>query len=520
MRGNGPLQGRKGRWYADTVIVGAGSSGSVIAARMTENTSHDVLLLEAGPDYPSMDMLPRDLVDGTRNAMRSHDWRYIHRPTPGQTLLRFPRGRVVGGSSAVNTCIALRGHPYDYDEWAALGLPEWSFERCLPAFKRLEDDRDFDNEWHGRGGPIPVRRHPVSECSPWQQGFLEACKELGFGYCSDTNDPTQSGYGPHAMNKIDGVRMSAARGYLTEEVRRRENLRILPHTVVHRVRVRNRKVTGLVVESSGRIHEIDAGRVILSAGAIATPGILLRSGIGPRASVEALGVDLVADIPAVGAHVLDHPGVALFFRPVRGLGNRSFPLIQNVMRFTSKGSGYRDDVQLQPGSFVPTPWGVTLPLVTLSCCVGKSRSRGSIRFLDQDPRRRPVLESRLLEDMADREVAMECLRLGLLCAESVSMRHMATLFWPKREVLENAERFREALPRICDSGYHPCGTVPMGPDGDRRSAVTQYGRMRPIDGLWVADASVMPTIPSSNTNFPTLMMGERFGEWFKAGFDW
>jgi choline dehydrogenase len=486
---------------------------------MTERSEHDVMLLEAGPDYATPALLPRDLIDGTRNAMRSHDWDYVHRPHPRQSLLRFPRGRIVGGSSAVNTCIALRGQPYDYDEWAALGLPEWSFERCLPAFKRLEDDRDFRNRWHGQGGPIPVRRHTEDELGPWQRGFLDACRDLSFGPCRDTNDPTQTGYGPHAMNKIRGVRMSAARGYLTAEVRARENLRIVPHTVVHRVRVRNGKVAGLTVETQGRVHDIDTTRVVLAGGAIGSPGILLRSGIGPRDTVERLGVDLVADVPAVGARLLDHPGLALFFRPRRGQGNDEYPLIQNVLRFTSNGSPYPNDVQLQPGSFVPTPWGFVVPVVTIACCVGKPRGHGRIRFLDTNPHRRPHIEQRFLFDAGDRAVAMEALRLALLASETSTMREMATLLWPKREVVLDEAKLAEALPRICDSGYHPCGTVPMGADGDPSGAVDQYGRVRPVAGLWVADASVMPTIPSSNTNFPTLMMGERFGEWMRDGVD-
>jgi choline dehydrogenase len=503
---------------ADTVVVGAGSAGVVIASRMTESSRHEVMLLEAGPDYPSADMLPADLVDGTRNSIRLHDWGFVHRPNPKQMLFRFPRGRVVGGSSAVNTCIALRGQPYDYDEWGAMGLSEWTWDTCLPAFKRLEDDRDIQNEWHGQGGPIPIRRHTPQECGPWQRAFLDGCRDLGFGYCPDTNNPRITGYGPHAMNKVGGVRMSAARGYLTAEVRRRPNLRIVADTVVHRVRIQNRCVVGLTVETAGRVYEIHARRVILSAGAIASPGILLRSGVGPRDAVERLGVDPVAEVPAVGARVLDHVGLGVFFRPRPGLANYTFPLIQNVLRITSKGSPYPNDVQIQPGSFFPTPFGrLSIPLVSLMACVGKPKSTGVLRFLDTNPRRRPMIESRLLSDATDRRVALEAFRLALLCAETSSMRALATLFWPRPDVVADPARLEEAIYRVSDSGYHPCGTIPMGKDGDPSGAVDQYGRVRQVEGLYVADASVMPTIPSANTNLPTVMMGERFGEWFRDG---
>jgi choline dehydrogenase len=448
--------------------------------------------------------------------MHAHDWGYRHRPTEGQMLFRFPRGKVVGGSSAVNTCIALRGQPYDYDEWAARGLPQWSFESCLPAFKRLERDLDVQNDWHGSEGPIPIRRHPPEELVPWQAAFLEACSALRYPACPDHNDPKPEGYGPHPMNKVQGERMSAARCYLTSEVRRRPNLQIRARTLVRRVISQNRRVTGLEVETDGRIEVLSASRVVLCAGAIATPCILLRSGIGPRAKVEKLGVDCVLDLPAVGARLLDHPGAAIILAPRLGLAHASHPLIQTVLRYTSEGSSYPNDMQLQPGSFFALPQ-VPLPLVSIMCSVGKPKGYGRLELTTADPHEKPRIESAILAHPEDRARAVEAMELAWFCVRSAPMKKLAYFLWPGENVLRRRASISEWIVRSCDSGYHPCGTVPMGADDDPDAAVDGYGRVRGMTGLWAADASIMPTIPSTNINLPSLMIGERFGEWFREG---
>jgi choline dehydrogenase len=499
-----------------TVIIGAGSAGSVIAARMTERDDREVLLIEAGPDYPDPARLPADLRDGTRNSLRRHDWGYRHRPTAGQILFMFPRGRVVGGSSAVNTCIALRGQPYDYDEWAARGLPEWSWERCLPAFKRLEHDLDVANEWHGQDGPIPIRRHTRSELVPWQAAFLDACAAHGLPRCDDHNDPTQTGAGPHAMNKIGGERMSAARCYLTPEVRRRRNLSIRPDTTVHRVRVRNRRVVGVDLETRGRIEFVAADKVILCAGAIASPGVLLRSGIGPRAALARIGVPAVADVPAVGARLNDHPGAAMLMLPRRGVARNAHPIVQTTLRYTSTGSAYPDDMQLQPGSIFSLPW-FDLPLVGLATVVGKPRGYGTLVYESADPHAAPRINSAILHDPDDRARAVEGFALGYELARRSPLAELARFVWPSERVLQHRGRIDDWIRKSCGSGYHPCGTVPMGADDDPTAAVDQYGRVRGVEGLHVADASLMPTVTSSNTNLPTLMIGERFGAWLRDG---
>ncbi len=496
------------------VVVGAGAAGAVIAARVTERADRAVTLLESGPDYPDPTKLPADLADGRRNSMSSHDFGYRHRPTTQQYLFPLPRGRVVGGSTAVNTCIAVRGHPEDFDEWAARGLPDWSWDACLPAFKRLERDLDFgDAAHHGNDGPLPLRRHPESELLPWSAAFLEACAELGSTPCPDANAPYTSGHGPHAMNKLAGRRISAAEAWLTPKVRGRENLSLSANTHVRRVLFSGRKVRGVEVERAGGVEVIEASQVVLSGGAIATLGILLRSGIGPRAELERLSVTPVSVVEAVGARLLDHPGTAIVLVPHRrGMSRTDDPLIQVVYRYRSELEPLWPfaDMQMQVGNCFPTPW-LSVPAVTVMAHVGKPRGHGRIHFPSADPHARPRIDSMLLEDPIDRQKAVEAMERAGRLVRTRAMRDLATCVWPGQWVLSKRSRIDAWIRRSCDSGYHVSGTVPLGEATDGR------GRVRGVEGLIVADASLMPTIPTGNTNLPTLMIGERFGEWLRDG---
>ena len=492
-----------------TIVVGAGAAGAVIAARLTERSDLDVLLLEAGPDYAPA-QLPADLANGRENALTSHDWGYKHRPTPSMPLFPLPRGRVVGGSSQVNTCIALRGQALDYDEW---GLPGWSWDEVLPAFRRLERDLDFpDAPWHGAEGPLPVRRHPTHELKPWSAAFLDACAHLGFPECPDTNAPGATGWGRHAMNKIDGRRISAGEAWLTPAVRARPNFRLQADTLVHRLIIDGGRVRGVYAERGGVVERIEADRVLLCGGAIATPGILVRSGIGPAADVAHIGVKLVKHVPDIG-RLLDHPGNAIFFAPRRGLQvDAADPVIQTVLQ-TRLGQGpYVNDLQFQAGNKIPTPWR-NFAGVLLMCSLQKPAHVGRVRIVSADPRKNPHVQSALNANQPDRDLSLKGIELLREIADAPPMRKLGRCIYPTRPLLRSRSFLKRWIPMASDSGYHPSGTVPMG------SAVDARGRFPGIEGLRVCDGSLFPTIPSSNIHLPVLMIGEKFGAWLREDLD-
>jgi choline dehydrogenase len=295
---------------ADVVIVGAGSAGCVLAARLSEEPSLRVVLLEAGPDYPDSATLPEELVDGWRPAY-THDWGYASEPGKDVVSIPLPRARVVGGCSATNASFALRGAVEDYDRWAALGNPGWSFEEVLPTFRRLEHDLDFpDAGWHGAEGPLPVRRYPDEEIDPVQRAFLEAATSVGDAPDEDHNRPGAVGVGKIPANTVDGHRVSNARAYLAE-ARGRPNLEVRPQVLVDRVVLRDGRATG--VRLAEPAETVEAGLVILAAGAYGSPAVLLRSGVGPAEELSAMGIPVADDLPGVGHALQDHPLVVLTF---------------------------------------------------------------------------------------------------------------------------------------------------------------------------------------------------------------
>ncbi|MCP5181096.1 MAG: GMC family oxidoreductase N-terminal domain-containing protein [Pseudomonadales bacterium] len=500
----------------DVLIVGAGSSGSAIAARVSENTGLTVCLVEAGPDYPRLEELPWDLVNSHDNSYRDHDWGFTYEPTAGRSVA-FPRGRVVGGSSAVNTTIALRGMPEDYDEWAAAGNPEWSWTGVLPAFCRLERDLDFgDADWHGDAGPITIRRYPRDELTAPQAAFLDAADTLGYPYCADANEPWGYGAGPHPMNKLGRLRISCAIGYLAP-ARLRPNLTIRADTHVNRLVIRDGRCTGVeIADVAGEVSVLEARLVVLAAGALQTPPVLMRSGIGPGGQLAAHGIDVISPLPGVGANLCDHPALSVVCHARKGVDiDHDAPIIQTILRYTADGSDKRNDLQIEQISFAGRRGSP--PSFAIAAVLEYQYGRGELLLASADPRAAPIVRNRFCEDPRDLSRLVACYKDTLAFAAVSPLADLVEAVTFPDAARGHDDATLETLCRnLAASGYHPCGTAKMGPREDALAVVDQYGRCHGMDGLVVADASIMPSVPRANTNLTCIMIGEKVGEWLRT----
>ncbi|MEE2885011.1 MAG: GMC family oxidoreductase N-terminal domain-containing protein [Chloroflexota bacterium] len=510
----------------DVIIVGSGAAGAILATRLSEDAKTSVLLIEAGADYPGTDQLPEEIKFGYgrhRNIWAKafgrgseHDWGFLARSTELHQSMIVPRGKVIGGSTSVNAQIFLRGIPDDYDKWSELGNEGWSFRNLLPYFNKIETDSDFGGEFHGKSGPILCRRFNRQDWNLDQTAFYEAAIRAGYEENIDFNSPDSTGVGALPLNNPGGIRYSTAIGYLSK-ARARNNLEIKAHSLVHKVLFQGNRAIGVEVEAEGKITKIYGSEVVLSAGAICSPQIMMLSGLGPEATLKKYGISVLTELPGVGKNLRDHPQVPVVLSTVESFVQDGLePRLQIGLKYTASGSNLTDDMLLLPHSFT-VPEGYYLystskPTgVSIVCVLNLAVGSGTVSISSSDPHVQPDLDYNFLEEEVDRQRLREAVRLAVELSGGPEYEKILSRVIDPTQV-DSDKLLDQWMMQKVQTSHHVSGTCKMGPSTDPMAVVDNHCKVYGVEALRVVDASIMPDCIRANTNVSTMAIGERVSD--------
>jgi choline dehydrogenase len=514
----------------DYIIVGAGSAGCVLAHRLTENPRTRVLLLEAGgPDRQREIHIPAAFSKLFKSPC---DWAYFTEEQPHckNRRLFLPRGKMLGGCSSINAMIYIRGHKSDYDGWAKHGNRGWDYASVLPYFKKAENQERGACEHHGIGGPLNVA--DLRSTNPLSQAFIDAAVKIGLPANDDFNGPNQEGIGYYQVTQKQGRRCSAAAAYI-KPVLSRTNLQVRTDTLVSRVLFHGKRATGVEFVENGNSQQVKASReVILSAGAINSPQLLLLSGVGPADELTKLGIPVVADLPGVGRNLQDHPVVGVVYDCKQSISLASAQTLLNFARYLFFKSGPLTSNVGEAGGFVRTRPELSAPdlqfhfapgyyidhgfreydghAFTLGPTLLQPESRGFVALRSSNPTDAPLIQLNFLDNENDVKTLLEGIRLArrIIAADPFD-EYRGEELHPGTQV-QTEEALTEYLRAMVDAIYHPVGTCKMG--SDSLAVVDPQLRVHQVQGLRVADASIMPRVTRGNTNAPTIMIAEKAAE--------